>query len=187
MKSAGKRSLEVLDVARAARGTGRTASSPSRTTRRSPRARAASASPHSAHGKVTSSTNGRWGSLERDARELVQLGERADRLHVLVRAAPHRQRRAPVALARQRPVDVALEPVAEAPVLDVLGVPVDRLVGGQQPVLDLAGGDVPGRLGVVEQRRAAAPAVRIGVLVASRRAAAGRARAGPRSGRGRRP
>src|ERR1700722_2707031 len=78
---------------------------------------------------------------------------------------PYRQRRTPVALARQRPVDGALEPVAEAPVLDVRRLPIDRLVGRQQLVLDLARGDVPGRLGVVEQRRVAAPAVRIGVLV----------------------
>ena len=82
-----------------------------------------------------------------------------------VLAAPHRQRRAPVALARERPVDVALQPLAKAPVLDALGVPADRLVRGEQPVLDLAGADVPGRLGVVDQRRVAAPAVRVGVLV----------------------
>ena len=55
-----------------------------------------------------------------------------------VLAAPDRQRRAPVALARQRPVDVVLQPAAEAPVLDVLGVPVDGLVGGQQPVAQLS-------------------------------------------------
>src|ERR1700723_2861021 len=78
---------------------------------------------------------------------------------------PYRQGRTPVALARQRPVDVALEPVSEAPVLDVRRLPVDRLVGCQQLVLDLAGGDVPRGLGVVEQWRVAAPAMRIGVLV----------------------
>ena len=103
--------------------------------------------------------------LELDARLALELGQRAHHLHAAVSAAPHRQRRAPVALARERPVDVALQPVAEAAVLDVLGVPVDGLVGGQQAVLDLAGGDVPGRLGVVEQRRVATPAVGIGVLV----------------------
>ena len=89
-------------------------------------------------------------------------------MHVPGLAAPHRQRRAPVALARERPVDVVLEPVAEAPVLDVLGMPVDRLVGGQQPVAQARRGDVPGGLGVVEQRRSAAPAVRVGVLVGLR-------------------
>ena len=101
---------------------------------------------------------------ELDAREVTQLRIRADHLYVLVAAAPHRQRRPPVALARQRPVDVALEPVSEAAVLDVVGVPVDGLVGREQAVLDLARSDVPGRLGVIDQRRVAAPAVRIGVL-----------------------
>ena len=96
--------------------------------------------------------------------ELVELGERADRVGVAFLAAPHGQRRAPVALARDRPVDVVLEPVAEAAVFDVLRGPVDRLVRGEQPILYLAGGDVPRGLGVVEQRRVAAPAVRIGVL-----------------------
>src|SRR5262249_48937670 len=67
--------------------------------------------------------------------------------------------------ARERPVDVVLEPFAEAAVLDVLGVPADRLVAGEQLVLVARGGDVPARLGVVEERRRAAPAVRIGVLV----------------------
>ena len=61
---------------------------------------------------------------------------RAEDVRLVVLAAPDRQRRAPVALARQRPVDVVLEPLAEAPVLDVLGVPVDRLVGGEQLLLD---------------------------------------------------
>ena len=65
----------------------------------------------------------------------------------------------------RRPVDVVLEPVAEAPVLDVLGVPGHGLVGGQQLVLDLGGAHVPGRLGVVQERGLAAPAVRVAVLV----------------------
>ena len=144
-------------------------------------------SPHSAHGNVGVVDERAVGIGEVGAREVVQLGQRADRVRVAVLAAPHRQRRAPVALARQGPVDVVLEPVAEAAVLDVLGIPVDRLVGGQQAVLDLAGGDVPGGLGVVEQRRAAAPAVRVGVLERlGPEEAAARPR-GPRSGRGRRP
>jgi hypothetical protein len=80
-----------------------------------------------------------------------------------VAAAPHRERRAPVALARDRPVHVVLQPAAEAPVLDVLRVPRDGLVRRQQALAQLGGADEPGRLGVVEQRRAAAPAVRVGV------------------------
>ena len=102
--------------------------------------------------------------LERRRRTArLQLLEGADGQRLARLVAPDRQRRAPVALAPERPVDVVLQPAAEAPVLDVLGVPVDGLVGGQQPVLDRGHADVPGRLGVVEQRRAAAPAVRVGV------------------------
>ena len=99
---------------------------------------------------------------------LAQLGDRAGAeaaVAALPAALPDRQRRPPVAVAGERPVDVALEPFAEAAVLDVLGVPADRLVVGEHPVADLEVRDVPARLGVVEERRAAAPAVRVGVLV----------------------
>ena len=80
-------------------------------------------------------------------------------------AAPDRQRGAPVAAARERPVDVVGQPVAVAAVLDGLGEPVGLLVLGEQRVLDLGGPDVPRRLGVVDQRGVAAPAVRVAVLV----------------------
>ena len=106
--------------------------------------------------------------LEPHAAELLELGERSDRHRLAGLVAPHRQRRAPVALARDRPVDVVLQPLAHAAVLDVLRVPVDRVVGGQQAVAQRRGGDVPRRLGVVEQRRAAAPAVRVRVQVGLR-------------------
>ena len=99
------------------------------------------------------------------AGELLELLERADAFGVTVGAAPDWQRSAPVALARDRPVNVAAQPVAEAALLDVRWVPADRLVGGQHLIANLRGGDVPGRLGVIEQRRRAAPAVWIGVLV----------------------
>ena len=52
--------------------------------------------------------------------------------------------------------------------LDVVGVPVHRLVGGQELVLHLGRPDVPVRLRVVEERRLAAPAVGVGVLVVPR-------------------
>ena len=99
---------------------------------------------------------------------LAQLGDRAGAeaaVAVLAGALPDRQRRPPVAIAGERPVDVVLEPFAEAAVLDVLGVPADRLVVGEHPVAGLGGAHVPARLRVVEERRAAAPAVRVGVLV----------------------
>ena len=101
--------------------------------------------------------------LELDAGQLLQLGERADADGLAGLVAPDRERRAPVALAGERPVHVVLQPAAHAAVLDVLRVPVDALVGRQQAVAELRGLDVPGRLGVVEQRRAAAPAVRVRV------------------------
>ena len=104
--------------------------------------------------------------LQAHARELLELVERPDDVGVLgvARAAPHRQRRAPVALARQRPVDVAAQPVAHAPLADVLGVPVDLAVGLDELVAQRRGRDVPRALGVVDERIARAPAVRVGVL-----------------------
>src|SRR3546814_17284385 len=80
-------------------------------------------------------------------------------------AAPDRQGSAPVAVAGERPVDVALEPLAEPAVLDVLGVPADLLVLGQQLGTTLRGAGEPRRLGPVNERRDAAPPVRIGVVV----------------------
>ena len=94
-----------------------------------------------------------------------QVGQALDHGHVPVRAAPQRQGRAPVAGPGQRPVDVVGQPVAEAAVADVLGAPADAGVLGQQPVLDRRGPGVPGGQRVVDQRRAAAPAVRVGVGV----------------------
>ncbi len=99
------------------------------------------------------------------AGELRELGERADADLVVVLAAPDRQRRAPVAPSREGPVDVVVEPVAVTAPLDRLGEPVGALVLAEQLVLAGGGADVPRRLGVVEQRGVAAPAVRIAVLV----------------------
>ena len=68
------------------------------------------------------------------AGEVLQFLDRAGAeglVAVLVGAFPDRQGRAPVAVAGESPVDVVLEPLAEAAVLDVLGVPADVLVAGQ--------------------------------------------------------
>ena len=99
------------------------------------------------------------------AGQLGQLRARADAGEVVLLAAPDRQRGAPVAVAGQRPVDVVVQPVAEAALLDRLREPVGLLVLPQHRVLDGGGADVPGRLRVVEQRGVAAPAVRVAVLV----------------------
>ena len=100
-----------------------------------------------------------------EARALGELLVGADAVRAAaLRADPERQRRAPVALARERPVDVAVEPLAEAAVADVAGDPVDVLVVRHQRVADGGGADVPRGLGVVEHRRVAAPAERVGVV-----------------------
>src|SRR5581483_8013775 len=54
---------------------------------------------------------------------------------------------------------------AEAAVLDVPGVPVDGLVGGQQVVLAGRGGDVPARFAPVDERGTAPPAMRVRVRI----------------------
>ena len=78
---------------------------------------------------------------------------------------PHRNRAAPVAVPRDRPVPGALQPLAELTVLDVLGVPGDLLVEFHHPVPELGDLDEPRRHRPVDQRITAAPAVRVGVLV----------------------
>ena len=78
---------------------------------------------------------------------------------------PHRNRRAPVAIPGDRPVPRAGQPFAELAVLDVLGVPGDLLVQLHHAVTDLGDLDEPRRHRPVDQRIAAAPAVRVGVLV----------------------
>ena len=80
-------------------------------------------------------------------------------------AHPDRQRRAPVAVARDRPVDVVLEPLAEPARPDLRRMPVDARVAREHRVLERRRAHEPRRARVVEQRRAAAPAVRIRVLV----------------------
>ena len=93
----------------------------------------------------------------------LELLDRADDMLMAAFALPYRQRRAPVAVAREAPVLYVFEPVAEAALADGLRNPVDRLVVGDKLVLDGRHLDEPGRERVVEERRVAAPAVRIAV------------------------
>ena len=75
---------------------------------------------------------------DRGAGRGLELGDRADDADLrTVNIGPDRDRRAPEAGARDRPVVRALEPVVEALVLDVGGHPVGRRVVGQQLGLDL--------------------------------------------------
>ncbi|MEJ2275657.1 MAG: hypothetical protein P8Y01_13980, partial [Woeseiaceae bacterium] len=75
---------------------------------------------------------------------------------------------APEAFTGQCPVDVILEPVAEAAVLDVFGHPVDRLVEFGHAIGKIRGTYIPCVLGVIEDWIARAPAKRIVVAVALR-------------------
>src|SRR5215203_1742380 len=79
--------------------------------------------------------------------------------------APDGKRSPPVTLAGEGPVHVVAQPVAEAAPLYVVGDPVNPLVLAQEVVEDGGRPRVPGPLGVVQERRPAAPAVRVGMLV----------------------
>ena len=126
------------------------------------------------------------GDLRTEVR--LQLGEGAVDVRARVGgvvAHPHRDRGAPEAVARDRPVAGTGQPVAEDAVLDVAGVPVDVLVELHHTVADRGDLDEPGGDRLVDQGPAAAPAVRVGVHVAlllHQDGASGRFAAGQRSG-----
>ena len=103
--------------------------------------------------------------LAQRAGALLQLGQAADPLRdvVVAVADPDRERGAPVAVARQRPVDVAGQPFSHAPVADLRRVPGRVPVDGEHLVLERRGGGEPGFARDVEQRGLTAPAVRVRV------------------------
>jgi len=98
-----------------------------------------------------------------------QFRVRADCFHLAgLLADPDRQRRAPVTLARQRPVHVVAQEIAEAAFLDVLGQPVDRVVVLEKFLFELACADEPALPGVLDERVIFRPRAE-GVLVLDRR------------------
>ncbi len=99
------------------------------------------------------------------ALQLVEAAVHVDARIGRIVGHPHRNRRAPVAVSGDRPVAGARQPLAELAVLDVLGIPGDLLVELDHPVAELGDLDEPRRHRPVDQRIAAAPAVRVGVLV----------------------
>ena len=108
-----------------------------------------------------------------------QLGQRA--IHVDARvlgviALPHRNRAAPVPVAGDRPVAGIADPLAELAILHVFGHPVDLVVELAHPVTDVGYAHEPARYRFVDERIAAAPAVRVAVQVAGH---AQQARFGP--------
>ena len=76
----------------------------------------------------------------------------ADGFHLAGRLAfPDRQRRAPVAFAAERPVDVRFEELAEAAVFDVLGQPVDLRVVREHVVFELRRADEPALARILDE------------------------------------
>ncbi|MBG9885060.1 hypothetical protein ABE10_00360, partial [Bacillus toyonensis] len=98
--------------------------------------------------------------------QLLQRAVGVDARVLRVVALPDRDRRTPVAVAADRPVASSFQPLAELPVLDVLGHPGDLLVVREHAVLDVRHPDEPARHGLVDERVPTPPAVRVGVLVA---------------------
>ena len=96
--------------------------------------------------------------------QLAHLLTATDDVHMAALAGPHRQRRAPVALAGETPVDDVLKEVAHAAFLDVVRHPVDGAVVGDELVAHGGHLDEPALAGVVDQRRVTAPAERIVML-----------------------
>ena len=91
-----------------------------------------------------------------------------DLLCAAVGAYPHGERRTPIAVAREPPVDDVFEEVAHAAFLDGLGHPIDGAVGGNELVLHLGDLDEPARTRIVHEGGIAPPAVRIVVLEGQR-------------------
>ncbi len=79
-------------------------------------------------------------------------------------AFPHIQRCAPVTVPADTPVLDIFQPVSETALADALRDPVDRMVVADQVLFHRCHLDEPGFSRVVDQRRAASPAVGITVL-----------------------
>ncbi|MPN47743.1 hypothetical protein SDC9_195347 [bioreactor metagenome] len=101
--------------------------------------------------------------------ESHELLTRADHVDMPAFAHPNRQRRAPVALTRDAPVDDVFEEIAHAAFLDRLRNPVDAAVEGDELLLDRGHLDEPALSGVIDQRGIAAPAVGVAVFKRKRR------------------
>ena len=123
--------------------------------------------PHSAQSIVTGSIHGRCSSCSPSSPAVARSrssSSRGDDVHVAVRAEPERQRQAPVALARDAPVAHVAQPVLHA-LAEVRRRPLDRRVGVDHRLADLVAADEPLVDDAEDQLRAAAPAVRVAVLV----------------------
>ena len=97
-------------------------------------------------------------------RQRLELFDRADRMLMSAAALPDVERRAPITVAADAPILHMLQPVAETPLADALGNPVDRVVVRDQLIAHRCHLDEPRLARVVDKRRVAAPAMRIAML-----------------------
>ncbi len=98
---------------------------------------------------------------------LLELGARPDHVQVAAPAGIERQRQAVVAAAGDVPVAHVVEPVVHA-LAHVLGRPLDRRVRVEHLLPQVADGDEPVVGDAEDERRVAAPALGIAVLVEAR-------------------
>ena len=107
---------------------------------------------------------------ERTSDTRRQIGVAADHVDLggVFVVHPDRQRRAPVAVARNRPIHVIRQPLTEAAGADFARVPVDGGIPRHQALAHRGRAHEPRTTGVVQQRCAAAPAMRIRVREGSR-------------------
>ncbi|MNW49069.1 hypothetical protein D3C74_264720 [compost metagenome] len=99
-------------------------------------------------------------------RMFPQLGDAVRRkLPAAVWANPHVQRRAPIAVPADVPIDQFFEELAEAAFTDMPWIPFNRIVVGDQLILHRSRFDKPALHCIVEQRRFTTPAERIAMLV----------------------
>ena len=93
-----------------------------------------------------------------------QFFDAADRMAVTALAFPNIQRRAPITVAADTPILHVFQPVSKATLADTLRHPVDGIIVADEILLYLRHFDEPGIAGIVDERCAAAPAVRIAML-----------------------
>ena len=96
--------------------------------------------------------------------DLVQAAVDINSREIRIVAAPDRYRRAPEAVAADRPVSGAFQPFAESAVADMAGYPVDLLIELYHAVSDGSHFHIPRVHGPIDDGSVGAPAIGIAVL-----------------------
>ena len=76
-------------------------------------------------------------------------------------ASPYVERRAPITASRNSPVIYICNPIAEASLAYIRRIPFNRIIVCNELILKLCHLNIPARLCIIKQRRAASPAMRI--------------------------